>query len=391
MEKGDGMAQRPLPGTVHHPVSPGGEAFQRLVQIVYPEGDVVQASLAFGEKAIHRGAFPEGLDEFQGGTFTQEDERQAPFLIPVPCGDGKAQHLAQNPGETRRVPGDDAHVRQPHGKVIHGRRGTINVDLANSLFLPYAIPVPQQEVCMRLKVALLNPRQVLPQEYRRVFLSLLKKALEQRGLVDLLYARKRTRPYVFSAYLGREMAFDPEEKVFHTGERLTLWFSTGDVALGAEMLAGLVELRNRPVPYGPNGLALTVERVDVVPEPRVPGRAAVFRTLGVVVLTDPREEATDMDRWYVLPDDPRFPEVFSLRSRERYQWIVGVPYTGDLEVEVLRWKMRKVRHYGQLLKGFSGAFRVKAHPEMLEFLYQYGVGVRTGQGFGFVDFSGGEA
>jgi len=243
---------------------------------------------------------------------------------------------------------------------------------------------------MRLKVALLNPQKVLPQEYRRVFLSLLKHALERRGLVDLLYARKRVRPYVFSAYLGRNMAFDPEEKVFRTGERLTLWFSTGDVVLGAEMLAGLVDLRNRPVSYGSDGLALTVERVDVVPEPRMPGRVAVFRTLGVAVLTDPREESADMDRWYVLPDDPRFPEVFALRSRERYQWILGLPYTGDLDVEVFRWKMRKVRHYGLLLKGFSGTFRVKAHPEMLEFLYRYGVGVRTGQGFGFVDLVGGE-
>ncbi len=241
---------------------------------------------------------------------------------------------------------------------------------------------------MRLRATLLNPHRYLPREYRRVLLSLLKQALDQRGLVNLLYAHKRTRPYVFSVYLGKEMAFDRDAKRFRTGEQLSLWFSTGETELGAEMLAGLMELRNHPVPYGKDGLTLTVDRVDVIPEPRMLGSSVVFRTLGVAVLTDPREQASDMDRWYVLPDDPRFPEVFSLRSRDRYRWIVGVPYTGEIHVEPLRWKMRKVHHYGQILKGFSGALRVEAHPEMLKFLYQYGIGVRTGQGFGMVDVGG---
>ncbi|MCF6192022.1 MAG: CRISPR-associated endoribonuclease Cas6 [Candidatus Hydrothermae bacterium] len=244
---------------------------------------------------------------------------------------------------------------------------------------------------MRLNLSLHNPERRLPAEYRRLFLSLLKKALKHRQLVDLMFTRKRTRPYTFSVYLGSPLQFDRVHRQFVTNDHIFFWFSTGDTVLGSEILAGIMEMKNSPFVYSRNNhtYTLTLQSVRIVPEPAVFGNQVTFRTLGIAVLTDPRENAEDMDRWFVLPDDPRFPEVFALRARERYRWILGVPYSGDFAVEVVNPpKTRKVWHYNLLLKGFSGRIRVQAHPEMLKFLYQYGIGVRTGQGFGMVDVAG---
>jgi CRISPR-associated endoribonuclease Cas6 len=40
---------------------------------------------------------------------------------------------------------------------------------------------------------------------------------------------------------------------------------------------------------------------------------------------------------------------------------------------------------GGKVKGFKGKFYIVGKPEILQFLYDFGLGVRTGQGFGLID------
>lgn len=239
---------------------------------------------------------------------------------------------------------------------------------------------------MRYKILIHNPLQKLPLEYRRVFLSLIKHALSIRNIDGFVFSQKRTRPFVFSVYLGRGMKFSKEANTIQTDPLLSLWFSTGDHVLGSELLAGMMELRNRDFSYQEH--RLRVHRVDVLREVPIQTNVITFRTRGIAVLTDPREDAEQMDRWFILPDDPRFPEVFDLRARERFRWIHGFPYTGSLRIDPIEWKTHRVHHYGLLLKGFTGKMKVEADPVMLRFLYHYGIGVRTAQGFGMVEIGG---
>ncbi|MEN3045122.1 MAG: CRISPR-associated endoribonuclease Cas6 [Candidatus Hydrothermales bacterium] len=44
-----------------------------------------------------------------------------------------------------------------------------------------------------------------------------------------------------------------------------------------------------------------------------------------------------------------------------------------------------VKHYGGFLKGFKGVFILESSPWMLQFIYDFGLGVRTGQGFGLLE------
>jgi len=45
-----------------------------------------------------------------------------------------------------------------------------------------------------------------------------------------------------------------------------------------------------------------------------------------------------------------------------------------------------VKHYGGYVRGFLGEFKLHTdNPEVLKFVYQYGLGVRTGQGFGYLE------
>ena len=44
-----------------------------------------------------------------------------------------------------------------------------------------------------------------------------------------------------------------------------------------------------------------------------------------------------------------------------------------------------IRHYGGYLRGFIGTFKLEADFEILDFVYKYGMGLRTGQGFGYLE------
>jgi CRISPR-associated endoribonuclease Cas6 len=44
-----------------------------------------------------------------------------------------------------------------------------------------------------------------------------------------------------------------------------------------------------------------------------------------------------------------------------------------------------VKHYNGYVRGFKGVFELSGSPEILQFVYDYGFGIRTGQGFGLLE------
>ena len=75
--------------------------------------------------------------------------------------------------------------------------------------------------------------------------------------------------------------------------------------------------------------------------------------------------------------------LIPLEDREKENLILqGVisPFFGQESIREVY-----VKHYGGVLRGFKGVFYLEGEPEMLQFVYDYGLGVKTGQGFGLID------
>ena len=52
----------------------------------------------------------------------------------------------------------------------------------------------------------------------------------------------------------------------------------------------------------------------------------------------------------------------------------------------LKVKKTYVKHYGGYLKCFLGKFKIVTdNEEILKFIYDFGMGLRTGQGFGYLE------
>ncbi len=85
-----------------------------------------------------------------------------------------------------------------------------------------------------------------------------------------------------------------------------------------------------------------------------------------------------------------FNDVLKKRTNDRFERIKGRKGSFEIESKPLMGykdsiKETVVKHYGAYLRGFRGFFWLEGDEEILQFVYDFGLGVRIGQGFGMIE------
>jgi CRISPR-associated endoribonuclease Cas6 len=158
--------------------------------------------------------------------------------------------------------------------------------------------------------------------------------------------------------------------VYTTSGTGSVWFGSPVPQIAGALLrglSGLSELR-----WG--GTSLSVLGTDLEWPPDFSSGEAVFDTASPVLIKK--------DSRFLLPDDDAFAErlVHNLRHKAD---ALGLP--NELEVEVLNAGPRRVFDVaGAKRIGATVRVRIVAAPELLGALYEWGLGLNTVQGFGWV-------
>ena len=218
-------------------------------------------------------------------------------------------------------------------------------------------------------------------DYRRRFISLLKRILKEE------YEKERTRPYTFAVYFGREAKIG---KGFVEGVRnINFRFSTGDSLLAVKFYNGALALKKLKAVHSLGEGKFTIEWITQEKEKELTG---VFRTLSPVIVERMGFSSREPTDRYIIPSEEGFEESLLENILRRYRDIRGK----DLKIsrfafEGLKIKEEFIKHYGGYLRGFIGKFKIVSDSEeLLRFIYQYGLGLRTGQGFGYLEVEDGE-
>jgi CRISPR-associated endoribonuclease Cas6 len=137
-------------------------------------------------------------------------------------------------------------------------------------------------------------------------------------------------------------------------------------------------------------LKFLVEGVEVLKEPEINWKDAVFRTISPVVIYAPEDNGkkkplypTDKE-WYVLVEK---------NIRHQYEEVHGEYPEAPLFIETLRFKPKKYRFRKKsgekveegAIKAVHGHFRFRGSPELIKFAYEAGIGERGAQGFGCLE------
>ena len=219
-------------------------------------------------------------------------------------------------------------------------------------------------------------------DYRRRFISLLKRVLREE------YEQIKARPYTFAVYFGKDAKIRGNH--IEGVKSINFRFSTGDNLLAVKFYNGVLALKKKNATHaiGEGKFAIEWIRQEKEVEP-----TGVFRTLSPVVVERMGFTSQKPTERYIIPSEEGFEESLLENILRRYRDIRGK----DLKVsrftfENLKTKEEFVKHYGGYLRGFIGKFKIVSDSEeLLRFIYQYGLGLRTGQGFGYLEVEDGKA
>jgi len=237
---------------------------------------------------------------------------------------------------------------------------------------------------MRFKVKLCQtePQKevIISLDYRRRFISLLKRVFAER------FNERSVKPYTFAVYFGKNAKFSKE--FIKVIDPITFRFSTGDEEVAIFFYNGILRLKKEGYLHdlslnSEHGVFFRIEKITVEKEPPLKNK---FKTLSPVVI-ERKTHSRDPRERYATPLDDDFDKwlIENLQRRISALSTKPIPFT-EFYLEPESIKEEFIKHYGGYLRGFIGIFKLHTdNLDVLKFVYQYGLGVRTGQGFGYLE------
>ncbi len=229
---------------------------------------------------------------------------------------------------------------------------------------------------MRFLVKLESQKEVsIPIDYRRRLISLMKRVF---GVKEFL--ENPLRPYTFATYLGK---VDFREDKIEGVRFINMRISTGDPVYGLRLYNGLSRLKGEIHRIGEAEFVIR----DLSLEKERDWSKGRFKSLSPVVV-ERRTYSVDSPKLrYAVPMEEGFQEALLENILRRFRSIKGYdPEISFFSFDFEYFKEEIVKHYGGHIRSFIGKFRINTNnQEILKFMYQYGLGLRTGQGFGYLE------
>jgi len=234
----------------------------------------------------------------------------------------------------------------------------------------------------KVKLCLTEPKKeaIISIDYRRRFISLLKRIFGKD------FDEASVKPYTFAAYFGKNAKFSND--FITVIDPITFRFSTGDEEVAMVFYNGIIRLKKEGYlhdlsPNSEHGAFFRIEKIALEEEPPLKNK---FKALSPVVIERKTDSKYPRER-YATPGDSDFNKwlVENLQRRTSILLTKPMPFT-EFYLEPASIEEVLVKHYGGYVRGFLGVFNLHTdNPEILKFVYQYGLGVRTGQGFGYLE------
>lgn len=219
-------------------------------------------------------------------------------------------------------------------------------------------------------------------DFRHHFISLIKTLLQPSPALFSRFQKEKPgySPYVFNVSFARILA--AQKDMLDAVSPLTVTISTGDMMWFTSFCNGAIALKGQETILG-----LVVERIDLCQPVVIDKSAGVFSIRGHACL---RKAASGNDA-YVDPVNQNEVEesincqaVVKARFLKKY-WNIAVQYSPVVVLPESRLSKGVCSHYGGKLTTVRGSLVLAGEADSLQFLYDYGIGVRTGQGFGLVE------
>jgi len=236
---------------------------------------------------------------------------------------------------------------------------------------------------------------VIPSTYRRNILALIKEGLKQDDATNNVFeeyygdrSKNRQKPFTFSVNIPvqRSEPTDQKGSLILGGDWLNLSLSACDSVFLIYLYNGLVRLKKSNYPLFP-GYTAEINEFHLVKEKKIDADDMVFKTYSPFLVRDLRDKKGG---GYIAFDHERFPANLFYSIENLCRNFIAENYKlkpDQVRFEQVKCKAIPVPLYGGEI-GNSGIFKIKAPCEVLQLIYDAGLGAKRSQGFGMLEVVG---
>ncbi len=240
---------------------------------------------------------------------------------------------------------------------------------------------------MRLTIDYEMSGDKIPKDYRRGFASLIKNAIQNCNpkLYEYYYTGEfKMKPFTFGIYFPQGTKKNGDG--FYVGNQFKLNFSTSSIELATYIYNGFLRIKEKGYPLFKSNI-VKPQRTFLHRKFEVKKDELLFKTLSPVLVITKGSNIKEYPK-YLLPFEDGFNEGLEFAVRECAIEFLGIENDFEFKVEVKAYKKVPVWHYNQWMSSFNGLIEIKSIPEVLQMIYDIGLGVRRSQGFGMLEVVG---
>lgn len=232
----------------------------------------------------------------------------------------------------------------------------------------------------------------LPLDYRRCFVSFIKKALSVSNNSKYLqqyYTDTEQKPFMFTIVMQKPKF--GKEKVTFEKNKVKMYFSVTDKDRTSYIFTNcFLKMKYIDFPL-PEGNVMCLVNVAKIKEKKITTDRVIFSTIcSSSILVREHDKETNRDKYYTCED-----ESYKERLEESIRWQCLKEGYSDLDVEQIKvnevvGKKVVIKNYNVLIDGVIGNFDISAPKHILNYLYTVGFGARKSFGFSYIDITQGE-
>ncbi len=232
---------------------------------------------------------------------------------------------------------------------------------------------------MRLTLEYKITPDVVPKNYGRGFISLIKKTIERTDplLFNDYYNQHKLKPFTFGTYFPQLQGNENDK--LKVGEVVKLNFSTSSLQLATNIYNGFLKVKEHTWQYNGSSINFRPIRAFLLTNKRIDKEEIVVRTLSPLLVN----YLGDSNK-FLLPGEDGFLEGLEFAVRECAKEFLSDYSDFHFEFEIKAWKRRVLYHYKKM-PSTTGVFAIKSKPEILQMIYDIGLGVHRSQGFGMLE------
>lgn len=236
---------------------------------------------------------------------------------------------------------------------------------------------------MRFRLDFVTENNVIPVDYRRIILSYIKNSLkkyDEKVYNDYYHADDPIhKDFTFSLNFG--ICRFIEDEIVMEDNNISLYYSTSDYLLGTHLFASFREQVNKIFKIKNN--ALMLKKIVFFKSKDIISDIIEFKIVSPLLIRDHKENNKD---YYYSFEDKGYKGI--LINNLKYR-LSDTPEKLLNEIEFFPQKIKTVlvKNYGVILKGNIGFLKIKAHPKILEYIYNSGLGAKNSMGFGMLEIS----